>query len=73
MWAERGIVMKILAYRSNNLKGGESIVIRTVNVALVCTAEDIDDIVIALMQAKRYALDAEVGDEAKEFELDLVG
>jgi len=65
------LMMKILAYKSNDSKGGESIVIRTVNAALVCTAEDIDEIILALMKAKLYAVKSEVGDDAKEFELDF--
>lgn len=63
--------MKILAYRNDDSIDGESVIIRMPNASLVCCAADIDNIILCLLQAKIYALNAVVGDEEKEFDPDI--
>lgn len=65
------MLVKIRAYKSDNYKDGETIVITIDQKVNVCCAEDVSKIIEKLTEARAYALRAEVGDEALEISLTL--
>lgn len=63
--------VKLRAYKSDNEKDGETIVFDVNGYSVVCCAWDIDRLIDKLREARDCALQADVGDESREFTLGL--